>query len=55
VLGPSLVADSGDWGTFAWSSYVNGVPGMRIGGGTDEVLLNAIAERQLGLPKEPHR
>jgi alkylation response protein AidB-like acyl-CoA dehydrogenase len=55
VLGPSLVADSGDWGTFAWSSYVNGVPGMRIGGGTDEVLLNAIAERQLRLPKEPRR
>jgi hypothetical protein len=26
---------------------------MRIGGGTDEILLNAIAERQLGLPKEP--
>jgi alkylation response protein AidB-like acyl-CoA dehydrogenase len=55
VLGPSLVADSGEWGTFAWSSYVNGVPGMRIGGGTDEVLLNAVAERQLGLPKEPNR
>jgi alkylation response protein AidB-like acyl-CoA dehydrogenase len=53
VLGPSLIADTGEWGTFAWSSFVTGVPGMRIGGGTDEVLLNAIAERQLGLPKEP--
>jgi alkylation response protein AidB-like acyl-CoA dehydrogenase len=53
LLGPALVADTGEWGTFAWSKFVTGVPGMRIGGGTDEMLLNAIAERQLGLPKEP--
>jgi alkylation response protein AidB-like acyl-CoA dehydrogenase len=55
LLGPALVTDTGAWGTFAWSAYVNGVPGMRIGGGTDEMLLNAVAERQLGLPKEPRR
>ena len=53
LLGPAVVADTGAWGTFAWSKYVTGVPGMRIGGGTDEMLLNAIAERQLGMPKEP--
>ena len=53
LLGPSLVADTGDSGTNAWSSFVLGVPGMRIGGGTDEVLMNAVAERQLGLPKDP--
>jgi alkylation response protein AidB-like acyl-CoA dehydrogenase len=52
LLGPALVADTGAWGTYAWASFVLGVPGMRIGGGTDEVLLNAVAERQLGLPKE---
>ena len=49
----ALVADTGAWGTYAWSQYVLGVPGMRIAGGTDEVMHNIIGERVLGLPKEP--
>lgn len=53
LLGPRLLADSGEWGTYAWSQFVLGVPGLRIGGGTDEVLKNTIAERVLGLPREP--
>jgi len=53
VLGPALVADSGRWGTYAWSHYVLGVCGMRVAGGTDEVLRNIVGERVLGLPKEP--
>ena len=53
VLGPKLLADSGEWGTFAWSQYLLGVPGMRIAGGSDEVLRNILGERVLGLPKEP--
>jgi alkylation response protein AidB-like acyl-CoA dehydrogenase len=53
VLGPRLVADSGEWGTFAWSEFVLGQPGMSIAGGTDEILKNIVGERVLGLPKEP--
>jgi len=53
VLGPQLVADTGRWGTYAWGEFVLGVPGMRVAGGTDEVLRNIVGERVLGLPKEP--
>jgi alkylation response protein AidB-like acyl-CoA dehydrogenase len=53
ALGPKLLADTGEWGTFAWSEFVLGVPGFRLGGGTDEIQRNIIAERVLGLPKDP--
>ncbi|MCU1460775.1 MAG: acyl-CoA dehydrogenase [Acidimicrobiales bacterium] len=53
LLGPRLVADTGEWGTYAWSELVLGVPGMRVAGGTDEVMRNIVGERVLGLPKEP--
>jgi alkylation response protein AidB-like acyl-CoA dehydrogenase len=53
VLGPRLVADSGEWGTYAWAEFVLGQPGMSIAGGTDEILKNIVGERVLGLPKEP--
>ena len=53
VLGPRLTADTGEWGTFAWSQFICGTPGMRIAGGTDEVLRNIVGERVLGLTKEP--
>ena len=51
LLGPRLIADTGEWGTYAWSAYVLSVPGMRVAGGTDEVLRNIVGERVLGLPK----
>ena len=53
LLGPRLAADTGEWGTYAWAELVNGAPGMRIGGGTDEIQRNTLAERFLGLPREP--
>lgn len=43
-LGPSWGDVEAAW---TWSA------GMRIGGGTDEILRNIIAERILGLPPEP--
>ena len=54
MLGSSLVADTGEWGQFAWSDHVLGAPGYRLAGGTDEIQRNIIAERVLGLPAE-HR
>jgi acyl-CoA dehydrogenase len=53
ILGPRLVADTGEWGTYAWAELVLGVPGGRIAGGTDEIMRNIVGERVLGLPKEP--
>jgi acyl-CoA dehydrogenase len=53
ILGPRLVADTGEWGTYAWAEFILGVPGVRIAGGTDEVMRNIVGERVLGLPKDP--
>ena len=53
ILGPRLVADTGEWGAYAWAEFVLGIPGLRIAGGTDEVMRNIVGERVLGLPKEP--
>ena len=52
VLGPKMIADTGEWGTFAWSQLVLGTPGGRIAGGSDEVMRNIVGERVLGLPKD---
>jgi alkylation response protein AidB-like acyl-CoA dehydrogenase len=51
VLGPRVVADTGEWGTYAWASVLLGAPGYRLGGGTDEILKNMMAQRVLGLPR----
>lgn len=53
LLGPRLTADTGAWGTYAWSEHVLGAPGYRIAGGSDEIQRTIIGERVLGLPREP--
>jgi len=53
VLGPRLIADTGEYATWEWGEHVLGAPGYRIAGGSDEVQRNIIGERVLGLPGEP--
>jgi acyl-CoA dehydrogenase len=53
VIGPRLVADTGEWGTFSWTELLLATPALRILGGTEEIMKNILAERVLGLPKEP--
>jgi alkylation response protein AidB-like acyl-CoA dehydrogenase len=53
LLGNDLIADSGEWGKYAWAEHVLGAPGYRIAGGSDEIQRNIIGERALGLPREP--
>jgi alkylation response protein AidB-like acyl-CoA dehydrogenase len=51
VLGPRITANTGEWGTFAWTSVLLGTPGYRLGGGTDQILKNIVSERVLGMPR----
>ena len=53
ILGARLLADTGEWGTYAWNEHLLGAPGYRIAGGSDEIQRNIVGERVLGLPPEP--
>jgi alkylation response protein AidB-like acyl-CoA dehydrogenase len=53
ILGPKLLADTGEWGTYEWTAHLLGAPGYRIAGGSDEIQRNIVGERVLGLPREP--
>ena len=51
LLGPELVLDSGEGALAARAAM--GARGMAIAGGTSEVARNQIAERILGMPRDP--
>ena len=44
---------TGSWSDGAWSYGFLFAPALTIGGGTAEVQRNIIAERTLGLPRDP--
>ncbi|MBB6376332.1 acyl-CoA dehydrogenase [Pseudonocardia eucalypti] len=53
LAGPAFTADTGEWGHYGWNRWLMGALGYRIAGGTEEILKTMLAERVLGLPKEP--
>ena len=53
VASARLPGEPGSHGELGWGAFVLAVPGLRIGGGTDEILRNVVGERVLGLPHEP--
>ena len=54
MLGPAATLYGNDALDQArWQDYFLNQFNVRIGGGTDEVQKNSIAERSLGLPRDP--
>lgn len=51
LLGPSATAQA-EGRIGQWEAAFLGVPGLRIGGGTDQIQRNIIGERILGLPPD---
>jgi len=50
--GGALLDEAATPSAAAWQERYLAIPGLRIAGGTDEVLRNIIAERVLGLPSD---
>jgi alkylation response protein AidB-like acyl-CoA dehydrogenase len=52
VLGTAATITEGE-DAAAWIERLLFAPGLRIGGGTDEIQRNTVGEQGLGLPREP--
>ena len=53
IVGPAALAwDPSDDSGARWSQLVLNAPSASIGGGTNEIVRNVIAERVLGLPRD---
>jgi len=46
-----MIADHRRWGTFAWAEFVLGIPGVRVAGGTDEVMRNIVGSGCSACPR----
>jgi alkylation response protein AidB-like acyl-CoA dehydrogenase len=53
LLGDRMIADSGQPGMYAWAHFLLTSPAQRIAGGADQIQRNIIAERVLGMPRDP--
>jgi len=54
LVGPASVAwDPADKAGATWADIAVATPGLSIAGGTDEIMRNILAERVLGLPRDP--
>ncbi|MCE9622617.1 MAG: acyl-CoA dehydrogenase family protein [Actinomycetia bacterium] len=54
LVGPaSLAWDAADAAGATWADVAVATPGLSIAGGTDEIMRNILAERVLGLPRDP--
>jgi alkylation response protein AidB-like acyl-CoA dehydrogenase len=51
ALGPRILADTGEADSFEWLPFLLETPAFHIGGGTDQIMRNLIAEQGLGLPR----
>jgi alkylation response protein AidB-like acyl-CoA dehydrogenase len=53
VAGPAALAwDSADASAGHWCNQLLNAPSASLGGGTNEIVRNVIAEQVLGLPRE---